>query len=117
MVLRDRQPTAADLRPALGPQGDVKPATHRFPVRLDEERRPTAVVPAEPGGRAGELHQQRHPERRGTIVAEGAGRVRINLGIPNEYSWHASKQSLTFAKVKDSVQDRLAVFAGTWRRK
>jgi hypothetical protein len=55
----------------------------------------------------------------GTIVAEGAGRVRIDIGIPapNLYTWHASKQSLTFAKVKDSVQDRIAVFVGTWRRK
>jgi hypothetical protein len=55
----------------------------------------------------------------GTIVAEGADRVRIKLGIPapNEYRWHASKQSLTFAKIKDSVPDRIAVFVGTWRRK
>jgi hypothetical protein len=55
----------------------------------------------------------------GTIVAKGAGRVRIDIGVPapNEYSWHATKQSLTFAKIKDSVQDRIAVFVGTWRRK
>jgi hypothetical protein len=39
------------------------------------------------------------------------------MPAPNEYSWHASKQSLTFANVKDSVRDRIAVFAGTWRRK
>ena len=55
----------------------------------------------------------------GTVTSTGADRVQINLGIPsaNAYSWHVSKRLLTFTKVTDTVQDRIAVFVGTWERK
>jgi len=31
--------------------------------------------------------------------------------------WHVSKQLLTLTKVKDPIQDRVAVFVGMWKQK
>lgn len=55
----------------------------------------------------------------GKILAAGAGRVHINLGNPvtNVYTWRVAGATLTFTKVKDADGDRLAVFAGKWRRR
>jgi hypothetical protein len=39
-------------------------------VRLDEERRPSSVVLAEPGRRAGELQQERVAQRRERLLVE-----------------------------------------------
>jgi hypothetical protein len=55
----------------------------------------------------------------GTVTSTGADRVQINLGIAsaNAYVWHVSKQLLTLTKVKDPIQDRVAVFVGTWKQR
>jgi hypothetical protein len=55
----------------------------------------------------------------GIVAQAGANRVHIQLGQPNPdtYSWHVSGNHLTFTKVKDTVPDREAVFAGVWQRK
>src|SRR5438067_2266871 len=43
---------------------------NRFSMSLDEERRPLSIFPAEPGGRPGELHEERHSQRRERLLIE-----------------------------------------------
>jgi hypothetical protein len=55
----------------------------------------------------------------GVITPAGTNRVHINLGLsnPNVYRWLVSGRLLTFTKIRDPVQDRVAVFWGVWTRK
>jgi hypothetical protein len=55
----------------------------------------------------------------GIITPAGTNRVHINLGLsnPNVYRWQVSGRLLTFTKIRDPVQDRVAVFWGVWKRK
>jgi hypothetical protein len=55
----------------------------------------------------------------GGIVSAGAGRVHINLGspAPDVYRWKVTGRLLTLTKIRDDAPDRVAVFAGVWKRK
>jgi hypothetical protein len=55
----------------------------------------------------------------GIITPAGTNRVHINLGLSgqNVYRWSVSGRLLTFTKIRDPVQDRVAVFWGVWKRK
>ena len=58
-------------------------------------------------------------ELAGGIVSAGAGRVHINLGSPtvSVYRWKVTGRLLTLTKIRDDAPDRVAVFAGVWKRK
>ena len=54
----------------------------------------------------------------GSINSLAANRVRVKADTRSAiYNWHVANRLLTFTKVKDSIPDRTAVFAGTWKRK
>src|SRR4051794_7366816 len=72
-----------DLRPTLGSQRDVKPPPHRLAMALDEERRSFSVIPAECGGRFGELHQELQSERRERFLVEGLASLVVGNGKPD----------------------------------
>ena len=55
---------------AIGPQCDVKPTPHGVAVRLDEERRSSSIIPAEPSCRSGELHEECESKRRQRLLVE-----------------------------------------------
>src|SRR5205814_6215454 len=61
----------------------VKPPPHRLPVGLDEERRSSSVILAEPGGRSGELHEERESERRERLFIERLASLVVGNGEPD----------------------------------
>ena len=55
----------------------------------------------------------------GGVLPAGKGRAHIQLGSPaaNVYRWKLAGRLLTLTKISDPAPDRVAVFAGVWKRK
>lgn len=110
-----RNVTAADIRRA-GAKHAVTPGVWNVDVNQAKSGTYGNVYIGQTG--------RRRPPLGGTIVPLGPGRVYVVVGFPsgslpgppNEWRWKVAGKLLTLTRVRDPNPDRVAFFAGTWKK-
>jgi hypothetical protein len=109
-----RTVTAADIQRAHAKHA-VKPGVWKIDVQAAKARFAGNVYITQTGRPAG---------LGGSLYAVAPGHVSISVGFPsltapgplNDWKWKVAGKLLTFTPVKDPNSDRVAFFAGVWKK-